>query len=146
MSPKKQITDYAEPNTSKTPKKAQEVPSADDGFFLRMRLGLLAHNNRPRVTSTICTVPCSMRGQKHANIKPLETYRAMKSGTDKHNFWRNYLADKKFTWLSVQESHTCSSSATEGHIQGWLSKYRVAAEEKLLADSELLQQLLDLLP
>ena len=29
---------------------------------------------------------------------------------------------------------------------GWLSKYQVAAEEKLPAGSELLQQLLDLLP
>ena len=32
-----------------------------------------------------------------------------------------------------------------GHIEGWLSKYEVEAEEKLPADSELLQQLLDLL-
>ena len=83
---------------------------------------------------------------KHGNTKPLETYRAMKSGKDKHSFWRNFLADKKFNWLSLQESHTCTSSAKEGHIEGWLSKYQVAAEEKLPADSELLQQLLDLLP
>ena len=83
---------------------------------------------------------------KHGNTKPLETYRAMKSGKDKHSFWRNFLADKKFNWLSLQESHTCTSSAKEGHIEGWLSKYQVAAEEKLPADSELLQPLLDLLP
>ena len=59
---------------------------------------------------------------------------------------RNFVADKKFNWLSLQESRTCTSSAKEGHIEGWLSKYQVAAEEKLHADSELLQQLLDLLP
>ena len=42
----------------------------------------------------------------------------MKSGKDKHNFWRNFLADKKFTWLSVQESHTCINSAREGALRG----------------------------
>ena len=113
--------------------------------FLRMRLGLLAHKNRPRVTSTRCTVPCSEK-TKHGNTKPLETYRAMKSGKDKHSFWRNFVQDKKFNWLSLQESHTCTSSAKEGHIEGWLSKYQVAVEDKLPPDSELLQQSLDLLP
>lgn len=54
----------------------------------------------------------------HGNTKPLETYRAMKSGRDKHNFWRNFLADKKFNWLALQESQTCTSSANEGHIEG----------------------------
>ena len=83
---------------------------------------------------------------KHGNTKPLETNRAMKSGKDKHNFWRNFLADKKLNWLPLQESHTCTSSAKEGHIEGWMSKYQVAVEEKLLVESELIQQLLDLLP
>ena len=70
----------------------------------------------------------------------------MQSGKDKHNFWRNFLADKKFNWLSLQEGHACTNSANEGHIEGWLSKYQVATEEKLPADSELLKELLDLLP
>ena len=39
----------------------------------------------------------------HGNTKPLETHRAMKSGKDKHNFWRNFVQYKKFNWLSLQE-------------------------------------------
>ena len=70
----------------------------------------------------------------------------MQSGKEQHSFWQNFVQDNKFNWLSLQESHTRTSSAKEGHIEGWLSKYQVAAEEKLPAESELLQQLLDLLP
>ena len=68
---------------------------------------------------------------KHGNTKPLETYRAMQPGKDNHNFWRNFVQEKKFNWLSLQESHTCTSSAKEGHIEGWLSKYQVATEEEV---------------
>ena len=55
---------------------------------------------------------------KHGNTKPLETYRAMKSGKDKHSFWRNFLAGKNCAWLSVQENHACINSAKAGHIEG----------------------------
>ena len=46
----------------------------------------------------------------------------------------------------MQETHTYSKSAKEEHIEGWLSRYQVAAEEKLPPDSALLQELLDQLP
>jgi len=65
------------------------------------------------------------------------------SANDKHSFWRNYFSDNKFTWLSVQETHTYSKSAKEEHSERWLSRYQVAAEEKLPPDSALLQELLD---
>ena len=46
----------------------------------------------------------------------------------------------------MQETHTYSKSAKEEHIEGWLSRYQVAVEEKLPPDSALLQELLDQLP
>ena len=52
----------------------------------------------------------------------------------------------KNTWPSVQETHNYFKSAKEEHIEGWLSRYQVAAEEKLPPDSALLQELLDQLP
>ena len=46
----------------------------------------------------------------------------------------------------MQGTHTYSKSAKEEHIEGWLSRYQVAAKEKLPPDSALLQELLDQLP
>ena len=84
--------------------------------------------------------------KKTGNSKPLETYQALQTSKEKHSFWRNFLVDKKFSWMSVQESHTHTSSSKEEHKEGWMSKYQVAAEEKLPPDSELLEKLLAELP
>ena len=81
--------------------------------------------------------------RRHEHRKPLEAYKALGSAKDKHSFWRDFRSDNKFTWLSVQETQTYSKSAKEEHIEGWLSRYQVAAEEKLPPDSALLQELLD---
>ena len=145
MPPKKNIIDDAKSKASKKAKKAAELPSADGGVYENEAW---AAGSQEPTKGDFNNMYSAMQYEKtkHGNTKPLETYRAMKSGKDKHSFWRNFLADKKFNWLSLQESHTCTSSAKEGHIEGWLSKYQVAAEEKLPAGSELLQQLLDLLP
>ena len=143
--PRRAIIDDAKSKTSKKAKKAAELPSADGGVYEHEDW---AAGSQEPTKGDLNNMYSAMQYEKtkHGNTKPLETYRAMNSGKDKHSFWRNVLADMKFNWLSLQESHTCTSSAKEGHIEGWLSKYQVAAEEKLPADSELLQQLLDLLP
>ena len=99
---------YAKSKTNKKAKQAAELPSADGG---------VSENEAWAVGSQ----------------EP--TKGAMNSGKDEHSFWRNFLADKQFNWLSLQESHTCTSSAKEGHIEGWLSKYQVAAQEKLPAEN-----------
>ena len=145
MPPKKKIIDDAKSKTSKKAKKVAESPSADGGVYENEAWVVGSQEPTKGDLNNMYTA-MQYEKTKHGNTKPLETYRAMKSGKDKHSFWRNFVAEKKSNWLSLQESHTCTSSAKEGHIEGWLSKYQVAAEEKLPADSELLQQLLDLLP
>jgi hypothetical protein len=84
--------------------------------------------------------------KKNGNSKPLDTYQALQTSKEKHNFWRTFLSDKKFTWLFVQEDYTHTTSTKDGHIEGWLSKYQVADAEKLPLESELLQDLLADLP
>ena len=84
--------------------------------------------------------------KKTGNSKPLETYQALQTTKEKHNFWRSFLSDKKFTWLTVQENYTHTTSTKDVHIEGWLSKYQVADAEKLPLESELLQDLLADLP
>ena len=133
------------PKPAKKAKKAAELPSADGGVAENEAW---AAGSQDPTKGDLNNMYSAMQYEKtkHGNTKPLETDRAMKSGKDKHNFWQNFVQDKKFNWLSLQESQTCTSSAKEGHIEGWLRKYQVAAEENLPADSELLKELLDLLP
>ena len=125
MPPTTNIIDYAKSRTSKKAYKAAELPSADGGAF-ENEAWVVGSQEPSKGDLNKMYSAMQYEKTKHGNTKPLKTYRAMKSGKDKHSFWRNFLADKKFTWLSVQESHTCISSAKEGHIEGWLSKYQVA--------------------
>ena len=117
MPPKKKIADYAQSKTSNNAKKAAEVPSADGG--VSENEAWVAGSQEP-TKGDLSKMYSAMQYEKtkHGNTKPLETYRAMQSGKDKHSFGRNFVADKKFNWLSLQESHTCTSSSKVGHIDG----------------------------
>ena len=104
MAPKRKITDYAPPPGSKRAKKAEEVPSGDDGFG--EHAAVVDGSQQPT------------KGDLNKLYSAMQYETARHEQKDKHSFWRNYLSDKKFTWLSVQETHTYSKSAKEEHIDG----------------------------
>jgi hypothetical protein len=82
MPPKKNIIDYAKSKASKKAKKAEELPSADGG--VSENEAWAAGSQQP-TKGDLNNMYTAMQYEKtkHANIKPLETYRAMKSSKDK---------------------------------------------------------------
>ena len=87
MPPKKNITDDAKSKTNKNAKKAEELPSTYGG--VSENEAWVAGSQQP-TKGDLNEMYSAMQYEKtkHANIKPLETDRAMKSGKDKRSFWR----------------------------------------------------------
>ncbi len=89
----------------------------------------------------------TMRYQaKVGNRGPLDHYMGLTSRQEKAEFVRRYISDKKFGWLRLREERSHGTSSETSSTEGWLSKYQIAAAEKVPVESPLLEALLASLP
>jgi hypothetical protein len=144
MPPKRKDNEDKE-DKHKCRKKAKKEPSGDEEAG-ELEAGAAGSQQPSKGDLNKMYSAMQYEKKKNGNGKPLETYQALQTSKEKHNFWRSFLSDKKFTWLTVQENYTHTTSTKDVHIEGWLSKYQVADAEKLPLESELLQDLLADLP
>lgn len=84
--------------------------------------------------------------KKKGNLAPLEAYSMLSDKAEKQNFLKQWLQDKKFSFVKVVESHATCSKSGSSTFQGWVSKYQVADYEKLPLDHPLLELKLADLP
>lgn len=60
----------------------------------------------------------------------------------KKQFWKQWKVDKKFSWCTISEKNSLEICDQAENIEGWMSKYQVAAMEKVPVDSPLLEDML----
>ena len=84
--------------------------------------------------------------KKQGNSAPWEMYQKCKGPQERRDFLTKYLADKKFTWVTVEVSHDNKTVEETGARSGWKSRFQIADEEKLPVDHPLMEALLSSLP
>lgn len=77
---------------------------------------------------------------------PMEMYMSLTSKEEKHSFWKRFLVDRKFSWVSMNESSSQTSRRSTTTEEGWMSRFQIADAEKLPVDSQLLELCLQGLP
>ena len=84
--------------------------------------------------------------KKQGNSAPWEMYQKCKGPQERRDFLTKYLADKKFTWVTVEVSHDNKTVEETGARSGWKSRFQIADEEKLPVDHPLMKAPLSSLP
>lgn len=83
---------------------------------------------------------------KKGNKHPLEAYNKLTSKKDKAEFYAKYLKDKKFEWVSIDETTEVKAASTSASFKGWVTKFQVADFEKIPVGHPLLESKLASLP